>query len=229
MYSIEEAKADQKNDDDSVMADDENVIHQVASMKKKSKPFNRRNSSFFMKKMMSFKSRAQIGADNDDLSSDDSSQSSVMSDDLDGTSGDKFSDVQYVDPPMPLIGQPVKMELLVNRNHKAHSGLKILMEMVSKDVTEAISEVASIPVCAEIDRIQVSHEATVQMAKVRTTRDIEKRVQQNVKDIQKSLNYRKSALIMMNSNYSHQQVRKIEPIYVDETRSIIQHHATDAT
>ncbi len=174
--------------------------------------------------MMSFKSRVQVGADNDDLSSESSNNDDLDDDGEEKQDGDK-TNAQYIDPPMPMIGHPVKIELLISRNHKAESGLKTLMQMVAKDVLDAVGEVAAIPVSDEIDRIQVSHEATARMAKVRTAKDIDKRVQQSVKDIQKSLNYRKSALIMMNSNYSKQQVRKIEPIYVNETRSIIQHHA----
>lgn len=226
----EDEKTDEKIDDDNEN-ENGNVVRSVVSMKKRNKPLNQRNTSFFVKKMMSFKSRARVGVDDDDLSSDDSSQSSEMSSELnDDNQGDKSgSAAQYIDPPMPVIGQPVKMEVLVTRNQRAQSGLKILMEMVSKDVQDAVNEVHSIPVSEEMDRIQVSHEAMVHMAKVRTMRDIEKRVQQNVKDIQKSLNYRKSALVMMNTNYSQQQVRKIEPIYVNETRSIIQHHVSDAT
>lgn len=231
MFSSEEAK--QTEDEEDVVnglevEDGDHVIHQVMSMKKKVKPIPKRNTSFFMKKMMSFKSRAQIGADEDeDYSSSSSSDGSGSNSDDDEQSldGDKSSG-QYIDPPMPNIGQPVKIDMLITRNHKAQSGLKTLMEMVAKDVGESVNEVAHIPVSKDFDRVQVSAEATERMAKVRSGRDIDKRVQQSVKDIQKALNYRKSALIMMNFNYSSQQVRKIEPIYVNETRSIIQHHHT---
>jgi hypothetical protein len=229
MFNSEEAKLEEDEElvNELEVEDGDHVIHQVVSMKKKPKPVPKRNTSFFMKKMMSFKSRAQIGADEDEEYSSSSSDgsSSNSDDDEQSLDGDK-SGGQYIDPPMPNIGHPVKIEMLITRNHKAQSGLKTLMEMVAKDVAESVNEVAHIPVSKDFDRVQVSAEATERMAKVRSGRDIEKRVQQSVKDIQKSLNYRKSALIMMNFNYSSQQVRKIEPIYVNETRSIIQHHHT---
>ncbi len=229
MYSIEEAKAEldaKQGGNKDLEEDDDRVIHQVVSMKKMTKQVNRRGSSFFMKKMMSFKSRAKVGVDSHDVSSssDEDSDEDNNDDKSDDEGENKGALGEYVDPPMPMIGHPVKIDLLVSRNHKAESGLKILMQMVAKDVQDSVNEVSHIPVSDETDRIQVSIEAAARMARVRSAKDIDKRVQTSVKDIQKALNYRKSALIMMNSNYSKHQVRKIEPIYVNETRSIIQHH-----
>lgn len=126
----------------------------------------------------------------------------------------------YFDPPLPKIGNPIDMDKLINRNKKAEFGLQKLMEMVIRDVDESLKETRNIPVSKNFERIFVTEEQSQQMAKVRTTKDIEKRVKTNVQHIQKALNYRKSALIMMNSNYSHQLVRAIEPIYVQEARTI---------
>lgn len=126
----------------------------------------------------------------------------------------------YVDPPMPKMGNPVDMDLLINRNKKAEYGLQKLMDMVLRDVDESLKDTKVIPVASSFDRIHVSEEQSQYIGKVRTTKDIEKRVKTNVQHIQKALNYRKSALIMMNSNYSHQLVRLIEPIYAQEARTI---------
>ena len=126
----------------------------------------------------------------------------------------------YIDPPLPKMGNPVDMDLLINRNKKAEYGLHKLMEMVIRDVDESLKDTKNIPVSKDFDRIIVSEEQSKHIAKVRTTKDIEKRVKTNVQHIQKALNYRKSALIMMNSNYSHHLVRLIEPIYAQEARTI---------
>lgn len=126
----------------------------------------------------------------------------------------------YFDPPMPKIGHPVDMDRLINRNKKAEYGLGKLMEMVLRDVDESLKDTKDIPVSKDFDRIFVTEEQSKHIAKVRTTKDIEKRVKTNVQHIQKALNYRKSALIMMNSNYSQQLVRLIEPIYAQEARTI---------
>jgi hypothetical protein len=128
----------------------------------------------------------------------------------------------YSDPPMPNIGRPVDMERLINRNKKAEFGLHQLMQMVTRDVDESLKNTRAIPVSSQIDRIQVTDEQSAMIGKVRTTKDIDRFVQSNFQHIQKCLNYRKSALIMMNSNYSHKLVRGIEPIYVNEARTIVQ-------
>lgn len=127
----------------------------------------------------------------------------------------------YVDPPLPKIGQPVDMDRLITRNKKAEYGLQALMELVRRDVDEALQNVKEIPVASTFDRIAVTEEQSAYISRVRTTKDLEKTVQRNVNHIQKALNYRKSALIVMNSNYSHHLVRMIEPIYVNEARTIL--------
>ncbi len=142
-------------------------------------------------------------------------------------SGSKKNDVvemdskyPYYDPPMPKIGTPVDMDLLINRNKRAEFGLEKLMDMVIRDTKDSIEESKTIPVSKGFDRIFVTEKQSEHIGRVRTTKHIENRVQKNVQHIQKSLNYRKSAIIMMNSNYSHQLVRHIEPIYVTEARTI---------
>lgn len=130
------------------------------------------------------------------------------------------SKYQYYDPPMPKIGTPVDMDLLINRNKRAEYGLEKLMDMVIRDAKDSIVEAKVIPVSKGFDRIYVTEEQSEHIGRVRTTRHIDNRVQKNLQHIQKALNYRKSAIIMMNSNYSQQLVRHIEPIYVNEARTI---------
>jgi len=129
----------------------------------------------------------------------------------------KFS----TDPLMPNMGKPIEMKRLINRNRHAEEGMNALMEMVNQDVSIAIYNAQHIPVSKEIDRVTVTAEASAYMAKVRTKGGIEKRLKSNMTEIQKTLNYRKSALIMMNANYSNEVVRKLEPIYVNEARTIV--------
>lgn len=125
------------------------------------------------------------------------------------------------DPLMPSNAKPIEMKRLINRNIQAEEGMNALMEMINQDVAIAIHNAQHIPVTKEIDRVFVTPEASAYMAKVRTQTGIEKRFKGHMTEIQKSLNYRKSAIIMMNANYSNAVVRKIEPIYVNEARTIV--------
>ena len=59
---------------------------------------------------------------------------------------------------------------------------------------------------------------------MRTKEDLLEAAQSNVNEIQKSLNYRRSAMLMMNTNYSNKMVRRIEPIYMAEARTLITHY-----
>lgn len=128
----------------------------------------------------------------------------------------------YIDPPMPEMGKHLDIELLINRNQRAHYGLYKLMEMVTIEVEASIKESLNIPVDESLDRVTVTEEHSSRIASIRTNKDIQKHVSLNIQHIQKALNFRKSGLIMMNSNYSQQLVRKIEPIYANEARTVTQ-------
>jgi hypothetical protein len=129
----------------------------------------------------------------------------------------------YYDPPMPKIGRPVQVDRLINRNKTAASGMAYLMDMIRADVEVSIQKGKTVPVSKELDRVQVTQPIGDYMARVRTNQEITARVQNNFSDIQKSLNYRKSGIIMMNFNYQEKPVRRIEPIYVTEARTIIKY------
>lgn len=134
-----------------------------------------------------------------------------------------FYDDEYIDPPMPNIGKPINVDFLEKRVIKAEYALHDLMHVIMADVNLSVKGASSIPVDKALDRISVSDEQYKRIGKVRSVKDIDGAIQSNIQEIQKSLNYRKSALIIMNSNYSHKLIRKIEPIYVNEARTIMDH------
>lgn len=143
-------------------------------------------------------------------------------DDGDGDPDDDLDEViEEIEPPMPNIGRPINMTRLFNRTKNATAGTDFIMEQVRDDIDDSIRRARNIPVSAELDRVQVTKEISQRMAEIRTNKGITEHVQQNIRDIQSALNYRKSGLIMMNFNYAQKIVRLVEPIYVDEARSII--------
>jgi hypothetical protein len=140
-----------------------------------------------------------------------------------------FYDDEYIDPPMPNIGKPINVDFLEKRVIKAEYALHDLMHVIMADVNLSVKGASSIPVDKALDRISVSDEQYKRIGKVRSVKDIDGAIQSNIQEIQKSLNYRKSALIIMNSNYSHKLIRKIEPIYVNEARTIMDHDIQEAS
>jgi hypothetical protein len=141
----------------------------------------------------------------------------------------QFYDDEYIDPPMPNIGKPINIDFLEKRGIKAEYALHDLMQVIMADVNSSVKGASSIPVDKALDRISVSDEQYKRIGKVRSVKDIDAAIQSNMQEIQKSLNYRKSALIIMNSNYSHKLIRKIEPIYVNEARTIMDHDIQEAS
>jgi hypothetical protein len=130
-----------------------------------------------------------------------------------------------IDPPMPPMGANFDFEIMKTRNRRAEAGMQALMELVEKDSNIAVVDAENIPVEKHnYHRIQVTEEMSKSMSKVKNEKQINSRVLSNMREIQKALNYRKSALIMMNANYSKKLVCKIEPIVVNETRSAIEFH-----
>jgi len=98
------------------------------------------------------------------------------------------------------------------------------MDLVMKDVDLSVKTASSIPVSDELDRVTVTAEASKQISLVRSKQDLSDAAQSSTNEIQKSLNYRRSALMMMNSNYQKKLVRKVEPIYMNETRTLVTHY-----
>jgi len=233
MYSLEEAAAEHENRESNKSRA---VISRLPSFK--SKAVTLRSPTFFKNLFSSTNSRSKVGianqdsdddeGDNDEKAEDETKLSNDqqqegkregMSDEdsYDADLDQKFSS----DPLMPNMAKPIDINRLINRNRHAEEGMNALMAMVNEDVALALYNAQHIPVSKEIDRVTVTPEASAYMAKVRTKGGIEKRLKSHTTEIQKTLNYRKSALIMMNANYSNELVRKIEPIYVNEARTIV--------
>jgi hypothetical protein len=126
-------------------------------------------------------------------------------------------------PPMPKLGAPVRMDLMVNRHTSAYKSMDMLMQMVQEDVQSTLQVVHRIPVGHEYDRVTVTPEISRHIALVRSSQGIQERLAKNAFSVQKALSYRHSSLIIMNSNYMNKQVRKLEPTYGDEVRTIVIH------
>jgi hypothetical protein len=177
-----------------------------------------RNPSFFGRFFSSKK--LKVAAGDDDSDSSHAEEEDVFQPMHDDDKPSSYND-GIVDPPMPRLGKPINVEALKERNHRAEDGLAALMKMVNREYSASIKDAVTIPVSNELDRVQVSKAASMRMATVNSKAGIHKRVEGNMNEIQKSLNFRKSVIIIMNENYANKIVRKIEPIYVNEARSII--------
>mmetsp|Transcript_12667 Transcript_12667/g.21200 ORF Transcript_12667/g.21200 Transcript_12667/m.21200 type:complete len:290 (-) Transcript_12667:49-918(-) len=246
--NLEEARAEQEKIKGKEDADGDGVVHQLDSSKIVRPRALTKAPSFFSKMFSSRKMNAVHADDEDiDFEGGDENDGNNLNEagDLSGISrsdtedrtndddedsnegqeekeedGNKEENDGFVDPPMPKIGKPVNIQRMVNRNRTAEFGLQKLMEMVMQDVDDSLSKSKRVPVADGFDRITVSEEQSKQIKSVRTGAAIAKEVTGNINAIQKALNYRKSALIMMNTNYSNQLVRQIEPIYATEARTI---------
>ena len=223
MLDISEA-IKEKDEEEALIEAEGNVeiVHRLANNKPKPERALTRNPSFF-KRMLSSKKMSKIISAVEHNESDDGSQQDSLEQKDPDENGDDHNEVdhEYIDPPMPNIGAPVNIDLLISRNAKAEFGMEKLMEMITRDTTEAFAAAKAIPVSEHHDRVSVTQEISDRMAKVRTAKEINKRVQDNMNQIQKALNIRKSAVVIMNSNYSKRLVRTIEPIYVGEARTVV--------
>lgn len=100
------------------------------------------------------------------------------------------------------------------------SGTNYLLDLVRTEVEAAIYRARDIPVSKDLDRVRVTPEISSFMQQVRSDREIRQRVKKHCLDIEKALNYRKSALIMMNHNYDDKLVRRVEPVRISEARTV---------
>eukprot|EP01031_Cornospumella_fuschlensis_P032582 gene32582-39395_t len=207
----------------------------------KQKQVTKRDPSFFLRVFSSRKLNRVAGSDEDifsEMSEEDAEQQGFSDgkkkkNKRDGEDGEKEEDDEDEEkedkpsddllPPMPRIGKPVNIDLLSNRSKNAVRSMDILMGMVAEDVDAAVSSVHHIPVGDDFDRAAVTEDISKYIAQVKSSAGIQSRLKDNVISSQKALNYRRSGLIMMNSNYDHQLVRPLEPIYVNEARTIIKH------
>lgn len=248
MYSIEEATAEH---DEQIRNEGENehnefnnhVIHRLQSFRPKLNKNITRAPSFFAKMFSSKKLNRVLPEEDEeeeDRKDDEEKEGEEVEDKVKSprNENDRESDEllpegekikKHLDeeedfaeyPPMPDIGKRTNMDRLTTRNRTAEIGMNALMEMVNRDVDASLFDARHIPVGKDRDRVTVTQEISNYMNKVRQQKQIDKRVKHNVQDIQKTLNYRKSSIIIMNANYSSQLVRKIEPIYAQEARTIV--------
>lgn len=248
MYSIEEAAAEH---DEQIRNEGENehnefnnhVIHRLQSFRPKLNKNITRAPSFFAKMFSSKKLNRVLPEEDEeeeDRKDDEEKEGEEVEDKVKSprNENDRESDEllpegekikKHLDeeedfaeyPPMPDIGKRTNMDRLTTRNRTAEIGMNALMEMVNRDVDASLFDARHIPVGKDRDRVTVTQEISNYMNKVRQQKQIDKRVKHNVQDIQKTLNYRKSSIIIMNANYSSQLVRKIEPIYAQEARTIV--------
>ena len=144
-----------------------------------------------------------------------------------GEGGDDSDDEEakrdFYDPPLPILGFAGDVEKMFDRNAKAELGLTTLLSLVKRETDESIGQSKNMPVSEGLDRVVVTEEINTFLDRTTTRAQINENTKKNYIEIQKALNFRKSGIIMMNSNYSKVLVRKIEPIYIQETRSIITH------
>ncbi len=240
MYNLAEAEADMEADEAAGLRNEDGhlVVNTVVS-KSKSSTLNKTRSSNFFQKMFSAKEmdknlngeeEEEIKTDGDKLESlENAIKTTVANDDtqsvdslmmeINAKNAAILASKKY--PPLPHLGTPINFQRLVNRNHTAEVGMLGLMEMVNNDVLEAIQRAKKVPIQNDLDRVTVTTEISQYMTAVKSRKGLEKRLNNNTVDIQKALAYRKSALIVMNSNYSNKLVRKIDPIYAQEARTII--------
>jgi hypothetical protein len=130
---------------------------------------------------------------------------------------------EFFDPPMPNIGLAGNVEKMKERTQKAENGLNTLLAMVKRETDVSQLLITKLPVSHTLDRVGVTEEVDAYIRTVQSRADIFALNRRNTVEIQKALAFRKSALVMMNSNYSKVLVRKIEPIYVAEARTLMEH------
>lgn len=177
-----------------------------------------------------FGSSKRIQPDDDDSFSDNTLNSGELTlitkdgqERKQGEEGDHVEETNkdFFDPPMPSLGTAGDFEQMEKRNAKAELGLNTLLSLVKREAQESVQISKNIPVSKEIDRVVVTDEVAEYLDRVTTKKQIDANMKKNNQEIQKALNFRKSAIVLMNSNYSKVLVRKIEPIYINEARSII--------
>jgi hypothetical protein len=126
-------------------------------------------------------------------------------------------------PPMPLVGQPVEFLRLRSRNEVAQETTEALLALSREEICDAQTRARNVPVQGGRDRVVVTEAISTAMAAVRSKQGLEQRLHRNTADIQRALAYRKAALTTMNSNYSDVLVRRVEPIYAHESRTVVVH------
>ena len=133
----------------------------------------------------------------------------------------------YVDPAMPVIGQPVKFEQLHERNVYVRNALRKLLLIVTEDAVVSNFEGTKVPIQNGLERVVVTQEIMDLMDVRHTKRHLKEFTLKNLNEIQRALTFRRTAVKLMNINYSKVLVREIEPVNLNETRSIVERRKVD--
>lgn len=133
----------------------------------------------------------------------------------------------YVDPPMPTVGLPVKFEQLHERNRYVRKALKKLLFIVNEDAVQSHFEGTKVPIQDGLERVVVTDEIMELMDLRYTKRHLKEYTLKNLNEIQKVLTFRRTAIKLMNLNYSKVLVREIEPVNLNEARSIVERRVID--
>ena len=133
----------------------------------------------------------------------------------------------YVDPAMPVIGQPVKFEQLHERNVYVRNALRKLLLIVNEDAILSNFEGTKVPIQNGLERVVVTQEIMDLMDVRHTKRHLKEFTLKNLNEIQRALTFRRTAVKLMNINYSKVLVREIEPVNLNEARSIVERRKVD--
>lgn len=126
----------------------------------------------------------------------------------------------WIPPNKKVIGLPIQSNRLIQRNLIVGQSMESLTQLIDEEIYNAKKKVNVNIISDYNDRVNVTNEISSAMNLVRTSKDLEERNLKYRLSSEKVLNFRNCALIMMNSNYNGVEVRRIEPINLNESRAI---------
>lgn len=129
----------------------------------------------------------------------------------------------YVDPPMPLIGEMMDINVLVKRNRRVQQTFLGFLDAVEKDTKEACLGAKNVPVADVTEKNLVTEGVRESMAKTRSRKQIRMARDANINEIQKGLALRMRTIELMNENIAGVIVGKIEPVFIREARTVVIH------
>jgi hypothetical protein len=96
-----------------------------------------------------------------------------------------------------------------------------MMKVIVNDANHSTKIATSIPTSNDMERVVVTKDVTDMMREKTTKKQNREFVADNLLIVEKSLAFRKAAIMMMNINYSKVMIRKIDPINLQEARTIV--------
>jgi hypothetical protein len=131
------------------------------------------------------------------------------------------NEVKYIDPPMPYMGPPLKYRVIVDRVQKAKPVTKKILDLCRTQVVDSVMEGATVPVDDATERVKVTKDVSNRIGLKRTMFALKSSLESTFTEITRILNWRRIAVDLMNHNTSNAIVRKIEPINVAESRTVL--------